>query len=105
MLVKAAEGLVLFPGGFGTLDELFEVLVLIQTRKILDFPVVLVGSEHWQGMLDWTRSRLLERKLVSPEDVELLHLSDEPTEVVRIIDDCFRRKCADVDSQPLEAKP
>jgi hypothetical protein len=105
MLVKAAEGLVLFPGGFGTLDELFEVLVLIQTRKILDFPVVLVGSEHWQGMLDWTRSRLLERKLVSPEDVELLHLSDEPTEVVRIVNDCYRRKCADVDSQPLEAKP
>ena len=105
MLVKAAEGLVLFPGGFGTLDELFEVLVLIQTQKILNFPVVLVGSEHWQGLLDWTRSRLLERKLVSPEDVELLHLSDEPTEVVRIIDDCYRRKCADVDSQPLEAKP
>jgi len=105
MLVKAAEGLVLFPGGFGTLDELFEVLVLIQTRKILNFPVVLVGSEHWQGMLDWTRSRLLERKLVSPEDVELLHLSDEPTEVAQIIDDCYRRKCADVDSQPLEAKP
>jgi uncharacterized protein (TIGR00730 family) len=105
MLVKAAEGLVLFPGGFGTLDELFEVLVLIQTRKILNFPVVLVGSEHWQGLLDWTRSRLLERELVSPEDVELLHLSDESTEVVRIIDDCYRRKCADVDSQPLEAKP
>jgi uncharacterized protein (TIGR00730 family) len=105
MLVKAAEGLVLFPGGFGTLDELFEVLVLIQTKKILNFPVVLVGSEHWQGLLDWLRSRVLERTLVSTDDLELLRLSDDPTEVVRIVEECYRDKCAEMGVQPLEAKP
>jgi predicted Rossmann-fold nucleotide-binding protein len=66
---------------------------------------VLVGSEHWQGMLEWTRARLLGRRLVSPEDVELLHLSDEPVEVVRFIVGRYRRKCAEVGSQLLEAKP
>lgn len=105
MLVKAAEALVLFPGGFGTLDELFEVLVLIQTDKILDFPVVLVGSEHWQGLVGWMRDRVLQHALVSSGDLELLRLSDEPAEVVRIIDECYRRKCAGMDAQPLEAKP
>jgi len=105
MLVKAAEGLVLFPGGFGTLDELFEILVLIQTDKILDFPVVLVGSEHWRGLLDWLRSRVLEHALVSEADLELLRVSDDPAEVVQIVDDCYRRKCAEVGAQPLEAKP
>lgn len=105
MLVKAAEALVLFPGGYGTLDELFEILVLIQTDKILDFPVILVGSEHWQGLLDWMRSRVLEHALVSSEDLERLQLSDEPTEIVRIIDERYRLKCAGTGAQPLEAKP
>ena len=94
MLVKAAEALVLFPGGFGTLDELFEVLVLIQTDKILDFPVILVGSGHWEGLLGWMHNPVLEHGLVSSEDLEHLRLSDESTDVVRIIDECYRRKCA-----------
>jgi uncharacterized protein (TIGR00730 family) len=105
MLVKAAEALVLFPGGFGTLDELFEVLVLIQNDKILDFPVVLVGSEHWQGLLDWLRSRVLEHALVTDADLELLRVSDEPAEVAQIVAECYRRKCAELGRQPLEAKP
>ena len=105
MLVKAAEALVLFPGGYGTLDELFEVLVLIQTDKLPDFPVVLVGSEHWQGLLEWLRSPVLTHALVSPGDLELLRVSDEPAEVVEIIEECYRSKCAESGAQPLEAKP
>src|SRR6266516_4583744 len=85
MFVKAAEGFVIFPGGFGTLDELFESLTLIQTGKVLHFPVVLLGRDHWEGLLDWTRERLLEHGLVSAHDVELLHLTDDVGEAVELI--------------------
>jgi uncharacterized protein (TIGR00730 family) len=85
MFVKAAEGFVIFPGGFGTLDELFEALTLIQTGKVLDFPVVLMGSEHWRDLLDWVRQEVLELGLISPEDVDLLHVTDDPDEAVRLI--------------------
>src|SRR5689334_23394054 len=80
MFVKAAEGFVIFPGGFGTLDELFESLTLIQTAKVRHFPVVLVGRAHWQPLLDWTRRALLGGRLVSPEDVALLSVTDDPAE-------------------------
>jgi predicted Rossmann-fold nucleotide-binding protein len=66
---------------------------------------VLVGSEHWQGLLGWLRRRVLERALVSTEDLELLRLSDDPVEAVRIVEECYRDKCADLGVQPLEAKP
>ena len=82
MFVKAAEGFVIFPGGFGTLDELFESLTLIQTGKVLHFPVVLFDSGFWQPMLDWVRERPLAEGMVSPEDVELLTLTDDPDEAV-----------------------
>lgn len=95
MLVKAAEGLVLFPGGFGTLDELFEVLVLIQTRKILEFPVCLVGREHWAGLRGWIEERLLAGRLISPADLELVSVTDVPAEAVETIVECYRRKCAE----------
>jgi hypothetical protein len=85
MFVKAAEGFVIFPGGFGTLDELFESLTLIQTGKVLDFPVVLIGTEHWRDLLDWIRDEVLSDELISPEDVELLHVTDDPAEAVRLI--------------------
>src|ERR687897_1240619 len=78
MLVKAAEGFVMFPGGFGTLDELFEALTLIQTGKVLNFPVVLFGRDHWEGLLAWIQERLLERGMISPADEELLYLTDDP---------------------------
>ena len=103
MLVKAAEGLVLCPGGFGTLDELFESLTLIQTGKVLHFPVVLLGREHWEGLLAWARERLLHHGLVSPDDVELLHLTDDVGEAVAIIVECYERRCADVPAAPLKA--
>src|SRR6476619_1748977 len=82
MVVKAAEGFVIFPGGFGTLDELFESLTLIQTGKVLHFPVVLFDSDYWQGLLDWIRTTMLEAGLVAPADLELLHATDDPAETV-----------------------
>jgi uncharacterized protein (TIGR00730 family) len=85
MFVKAAEGFVIFPGGFGTLDELFESLTLIQTGKVLNFPVVLFGRDYWQPLLDWVNGRLLPDGTISPEDVRLLHVTDDPAEAVRIV--------------------
>ena len=82
MFVKAAEGFVIFPGGFGTLDELFEALTLIQTGKIGTFPVVLFDTEYWSEMLDWVRNRMLASALVSETDLDLLALTDEPAEAV-----------------------
>jgi uncharacterized protein (TIGR00730 family) len=82
MFVKAAEGFVIFPGGFGTLDELFEALTLIQTGKIGTFPVVLFDSDYWSEMLVWIRDRTLASELVSPGDLDLLMLTDEPAEAV-----------------------
>ncbi len=85
MFVKYADAFVILPGGFGTLDELFEALTLIQTGKIRDFPVVLVGTAYWQGMLDWMRNVQLPAGFVSAGDVELLKLTDDPAEVCEII--------------------
>jgi len=96
MLVKAAEGFVLCEGGFGTLDELFESLVLIQTGKIRHFPVVLVGSAHWGGLRDWIEEKLIAQRLISPDDVLLLSLTDDPAEAIRIVLDCYEQNCAAV---------
>ncbi len=85
MFVKASEGFVIFPGGFGTMDELFEALTLIQTGKIGSFPVVLVGSDYWEEMLDWVRGEMLADGLVSADDLALLRLTDEPAEAVEWI--------------------
>jgi uncharacterized protein (TIGR00730 family) len=82
MFVKAAEGFVIFPGGFGTLDELFESLTLIQTGKVLHFPVVLFDSDYWRGLLGWLHERPLAEGMISLEDAELLHLTDSPAEAV-----------------------
>ncbi|MDQ2910622.1 MAG: TIGR00730 family Rossman fold protein, partial [Actinomycetota bacterium] len=85
MFVKAAEGFVIFPGGFGTLDELFESLTLIQTGKVLHFPVVLFDGAYWKPLLDWIRERLLADKMISPEDLDLLSVTDSVEEAVRQI--------------------
>ena len=77
MLVKAAEGFILFPGGFGTLDELFESLTLIQTDKVREFPVSLIGTDYWRGLLDWIAAHPLAEKKISPEDLDLLHVTDD----------------------------
>ena len=85
MFVKAAEGFVIFPGGFGTMDELYEALTLIQTGKIGTFPVVLFERDYWEEMLDWIRGEMLADGLVSPEDLDLLYITDEPQEAVERI--------------------
>src|SRR5258705_8376341 len=87
MFVKYSLGFVIFPGGFGTLDELFEALTLIQTKKIRNFPVVLFGSDYWAGMLNWIRDFAMKEGKVSENDLKLLHLTDSPAEVVKIIVD------------------
>jgi len=85
MLVKAAEGFILFPGGFGTLDELFESLTLIQTDKVREFPVALIGTDYWHGLLDWIAERPLATGKISPEDVSLLRVTDDVAEAVGLI--------------------
>jgi len=95
MFVKYAEAFVIFPGGFGTLDELFEALTLIQTGKVRDFPVILFGTAFWRGLLDWIKATLLAGGKISANDLDLLVVTDSPEEVVRIIVDCHERNCAD----------
>lgn len=91
MFVKAAEGFVVFPGGFGTMDELFEALTLIQTGKIQHFPLVLFDSGYWQEMLDWARRELLAQEMISPGDLELMTLTDDPDEAVRVVLRAYER--------------
>ncbi len=87
MFVKYAQAFVLLPGGFGTLDELFEAITLIQTLKIEKVPVILIGSEFWQGLLDWLRAVLLEQEgNISPKDLDLLYITDDLDEVIERID-------------------
>jgi uncharacterized protein (TIGR00730 family) len=81
MFVKYAEAFVVFPGGFGTLDELFESLVLIQTGKVRHFPVILYGGEYWKGLIDWVRERLLADGKIGTEDLDLVRLSEDPEEI------------------------
>ncbi len=85
MFVKYSLGFIIFPGGFGTLDELFEALTLIQTHKIRNFPVVLYGSDYWQGLLNWIRDVALQEGKISEYDLNLLHLTDSPEKVVEIL--------------------
>ncbi len=85
MFVKYSLGFIIFPGGFGTLDELFEALTLIQTKKIRNFPVVLFGSAYWSGLLAWIRDFAMKEGKVTEQDLQLLHLTDSPAEVVQII--------------------
>ena len=85
MFVKYAAGFIVLPGGFGTFDELFEALTLVQTHKVVEFPIVLVGTEYWQGLLDWARGPVLERGMISEADLALIKLVDDPAEAVRIV--------------------
>jgi hypothetical protein len=85
MFVKYAEAFVIFPGGLGTMDELFEALTLIQTHKIEDFPVVLVGRDYWRGLMNWVVATVLQEGKMSPEDLELATVTDDLDEVVRVI--------------------
>ena len=103
MFVKAAEGFVILPGGFGTLDELFESLTLIQTAKVLHFPVVLVGTDFWGELVDWIDAELLADGMISREDAALLSMTDDPEEAVRTIVECYERRCSEVPARPAKA--
>ncbi|MCD6486335.1 MAG: TIGR00730 family Rossman fold protein [Syntrophobacterales bacterium] len=85
MFVKYAMAYIILPGGFGTMDELFEALTLIQTKRIRSFPVVLMGSEYWDGLMDWIKKIMLPEGKMSEEDLELIQVIDEPDQVVRHI--------------------
>lgn len=86
MFVKYSQGFVVMPGGFGTLDELFEAMTLIQTHKIEKFPIILVGKSFWGGLIDWVKSTLLNNKNISEKDMDLIHLVDTEDEVISILD-------------------
>jgi uncharacterized protein (TIGR00730 family) len=101
MFVKYSEGFVVFPGGFGTLDELFEALTLTQTGKIQHFPVVLFGSEYWSGLTRWLRDPAMREGKVSSEDLDLFRCCDDPAEAVEHIQDVLSNKAA-ADARELE---
>jgi uncharacterized protein (TIGR00730 family) len=93
MFVKYAEGFVIFPGGFGTLDELFEALTLVQTQKIHRFPIILYGSDYWAGLIDWIKNTQLAEGTVSPEDLNLLIVTDSIDEICDVMVDCYNTRC------------
>jgi uncharacterized protein (TIGR00730 family) len=103
MFVKAAEGFVVFPGGFGTADELFESLTLIQTGKVLHFPVVLFDSDYWAELLQWIRGELLADRMISPEDLDLLYVTDDVEDAVARVLECYDRRCALMPTAPAKA--
>src|SRR5512139_2636052 len=94
MFVKYAVGYVIFPGGFGTMDELFEALTLIQTKKIRSFPVILVGKAYWEGLIEWMRKTVLGMGNIDPQDLELFHIVEEPDEVCEIIAKRYKDRTA-----------
>lgn len=91
MFIRYAQGYVFLPGGFGTLDELFEALTLIQTNKIRAFPIYLMGKDFWEGMMEWIKKTLLANETISPEDLLLMHITDDPEEVAHGIERHFQR--------------
>jgi len=93
MFVKYAEGFVIFPGGFGTMDELFEALTLIQTGKVQNFPIILFGRDYWGGLLAWIKDTMLAEGKVSTDDLKLLVVTDSIVETSEMILECFRTKC------------
>lgn len=95
MFIRYAQGYVFLPGGFGTLDELFEALTLIQTKKIHSFPIFLMGKEYWEGLLGWIKETMLKRGCISPEDLDLFIVTDDPDEVAAGIERHYHRNHTD----------
>jgi len=85
MFIRYAMAYIIMPGGFGTLDELFEAVTLIQTKRVKPFPVILFGSDYWSGLVEWVKARLLEGGFISPRDMDILKITDDPEEVVNIV--------------------
>jgi uncharacterized protein (TIGR00730 family) len=85
MFIKYAAAYVVMPGGFGTLDELFEVMTLVQTQRIRPFPIILVGTQYWRGLLDWIHKQLLAQGLISPKDMDIIQVMDDPEDIVSAV--------------------
>jgi uncharacterized protein (TIGR00730 family) len=85
MFVKYATAYIILPGGFGTLDELFEAVTLVQTHRIQPFPLILVGSDYWSGLIGWIKEKLLSEKRISPQDIEILQVMDDPEDIVKTV--------------------
>jgi hypothetical protein len=94
MFLKYAQAYIIMPGGFGTLDELFETITLIQTQRIRKMPVILVVKDYWEGLILWIKDKLLKEKMISPKNLGLLHLLDDPEEIVQVVENFY--KTADV---------
>lgn len=91
MFMKYSQGFIVLPGGFGTFDELFEAITLIQTRKIGKFPIILVGKDYWAGLVDWIKDVMLKEKNISEEDLDLFKLVDTPQDAVEVVDQFYSR--------------
>ena len=92
MLVKYAQAFIVLPGGFGTLDEMFEAMTLIQTKKIHPFPVILMGKDFWKGMLDWIKHTMLDEGMISAHDPDRFSLTDDPKEAVAIVKKFYKKE-------------
>ncbi len=103
MFVKYAQGFVVMPGGFGTFDEVFEALTLVQTRKVTSFPIVLIGSDYWRGLLDWLRDTVLAEKKIHAVDLDLIQVTDDVDEAVKIMVDAARDRGPAVEAGRAEA--
>jgi uncharacterized protein (TIGR00730 family) len=103
MFVKVAEGFVVMPGGFGTVDELFEALTLIQTGKVFHFPVVLYGTDYWGELMGWIRGELLADRMISPNDLDLLFVTDDLDEVVERVRHGYERRSSETPVAPVKA--
>jgi hypothetical protein len=91
MFLKYAHGFVVMPGGFGTLDEFFEAITLVQTKKTDPFPIVLIGTDYWKGLVDWIKTVLIREKMISSDDLNLFHVTDDPVEAAAIIADFYKK--------------
>jgi uncharacterized protein (TIGR00730 family) len=103
MFVKAAEGFVVFPGGFGTVDELFEALTLIQTGKVFHFPVVLYDTDYWGELIDWIKGELIADGMISPEDLDLLYATDDLDEAVERVREAHERRSKETPAAAAKA--
>ena len=90
MFLKYAQAYIIMPGGFGTLDELFETITLIQTQRIRKMPIIMVGKDYWDGLILWIKDKLLKEKMASEKDLDLFHLLDDPEDIVRIVEDFYK---------------
>ena len=91
MFMRYSQGYVVLPGGFGTLDEMFEAITLIQTHKLIKFPIVMISKDYWGGLIDWIKEKMLKDSLISPEDMDIFHVVDKIEEAVEVIDEFYKK--------------